>query len=96
MKRFPIIMAHGRAGAVPWGFVERFRVQIERNHDQSLERLAQRGGLSFYELWCGLEGKRLVDVPKREVRETVFRPLVEAAIEEWQAKVAQEISRANE
>lgn len=37
--------------SVPWSFVERFRERAEDNHDQTLERLNERGGLSPEELW---------------------------------------------
>ena len=35
---------------VPWDFVAAHRMQIQENHSQSLERLADRGGLSPLEL----------------------------------------------
>ena len=37
---------------VPWSFVEPHREQAERNHDQTLERLNERGGLDPVELWA--------------------------------------------
>lgn len=37
--------------SVPWSFVERFRARAERNHSQTLERLAERGGLAPEEMW---------------------------------------------
>jgi hypothetical protein len=45
MKTFPI-MHGGDIKAVPWYLAEGARAQAERNHDQTLERLAERGGLS--------------------------------------------------
>lgn len=53
---FPII---GGEGSVPWSLVERWRKQIERNHSQTLERLAERGGLSPLEFWFAAHGRRL-------------------------------------
>jgi len=45
--------------SVPWEFIEPGRAQAQDNHDQTLERLAQRGGLCAGEMRCALEGKRL-------------------------------------
>lgn len=57
-RRFPI---HGDniCRSVPWDCVEPHREQIERNHGQTLEQLAQRGGLDFGELACAMAGRRL-------------------------------------
>lgn len=37
--------------SVPWTFAEQFREQAEYNHGQTLERLAERGGLSPEEMY---------------------------------------------
>lgn len=47
---------------VPWEFVETFRAQIEKNHGQTLERLAERGGLAPTELWLAAHGHTLFRV----------------------------------
>lgn len=44
---------------VPWSMMEPARGQVMRNHGQTLERLAERGGLGCYEAVCALESKRL-------------------------------------
>lgn len=71
-RRFPIIRGQSRLGraicdtwprTVPWSFVERFRAQAELNHDQTLERLAERGGLAPDELWCAANSKALFPMP---------------------------------
>ncbi len=50
-KRFPILQSPDRLPqSVPWSIVEPHRRQAERNHSQTLERLAERGGLSWAEL----------------------------------------------
>ena len=67
MKKFPIQVCTTRAHdhkvraprRVPWEFVEPAREQAMRNHDQTLERLAERGGLAPGELRCALDGKDL-------------------------------------
>lgn len=45
--------------AVPWDFIAPHEAQAQRNHDQSLERLAQRGGLSPYEMVMCVRGRGL-------------------------------------
>jgi len=45
--------------SVPWGFVEPHEQVVCDNHRQTLQRLAQRGGLSVCELVCLVEHRRL-------------------------------------
>lgn len=68
MRTFPVLLGHRdeeKRGppecprSVPWSFIEPGRVQAERNHGQTLERLAERGGLGPGEIRCALEGKKL-------------------------------------
>lgn len=47
--------------SVPWAFAETFRKQAQRNHSQTLERLAERGGLSPDEMWLAAHGQRFQD-----------------------------------
>lgn len=75
-RRFPVILPWfslrtGRVPSeeretwprsVPWSFVEVFREQAERNHGQTLERLAERGGLAPDEMWHAAHGHRLLQV----------------------------------
>lgn len=49
--------------SVPWDFAERFRGQAEVNHGQTLERLAERGGLCPEEMWVAAHGLRLFPLP---------------------------------
>jgi hypothetical protein len=55
-RRFPVLRSGGGAGliaSVPWLLVQRHEAQAVANHGgQSLEVLAQRGGLDPVELWC--------------------------------------------
>lgn len=44
--------------SVPWSLVEPHEKQALSNHDQTLERLAQRGGLTWMELADVIEGKK--------------------------------------
>ena len=52
--RFPVLRGLSKdslPSSVPWSVVEPHSRQAMRNHDQTLERLAERGGLSPVELW---------------------------------------------
>ena len=49
----------GLAGApisVPWDFLAPHERQAVANHDQTLQRLAERGGLGSTEMLCVLDG----------------------------------------
>ncbi len=58
-RRFPIMSGP----SVPWRMVEPYARQAYENHGQTLERLAERGGLDPTELWCAVHSKRLRDAP---------------------------------
>lgn len=58
-RRFPIMPGP----SVPWRLVEPYARQIYDNHEQTLERLAERGGLDPTELWCAVHSKRLREAP---------------------------------
>jgi hypothetical protein len=56
--------------------VEKHRAQIEYNHGQALEDLNARGGLDWYELYCGFTGRDLypaVSVSEADARAFVVR-----------------------
>ena len=46
---------------VPYSLVEAHDAQAQSNHSQTLERLAQRGGLSPLEVWCIVNDKKWHD-----------------------------------
>ena len=51
-RRFPI-----QGGpSVPWALVAPYEGNAKKNHDQTLDRLAERGGLSSGELWLIVYG----------------------------------------
>jgi len=55
-KRFPVLLGEqrwiwsGMPDSIPWEAISTHESQARANHGQSLEVLAQRGGLSPYEL----------------------------------------------
>lgn len=66
-RRFPVLnqqRGHPRdhktmPRSVPWDFAEKFRDQAQQNHGQTLERLAERGGLAPEEMWLAAAGHGL-------------------------------------
>lgn len=55
-ERFPILDPVGRIRDVPWKSVEPYREQAMKNHNQTLEELASRGGLTWEELFAVMAG----------------------------------------
>ena len=55
LKRFPVLDAPTLA-SIPWAMIAPHEAQVQLNHDQSLERLAERGGLSACEALCAMKG----------------------------------------
>jgi hypothetical protein len=54
-RRFPII----GGPSIPWALIAPYESQAQANHDQTLEHLASRGGLSCVEAWCVMNNKSL-------------------------------------
>ena len=54
---FPIMSGKYLKG-IPWSMIAPHEAQAQRNHQQSLERLAQRGGLSPDEALVVIEDRR--------------------------------------
>lgn len=52
---------------IPWSLAETFRQQAERNHGQTLERLAERGGLSPEEMWMAAHDVSIRSIPEEQV-----------------------------
>lgn len=69
---FPIMAHNGmKASSVPWALVAPHEGQAQKNHYQSLERLAQRGGLSHSELCAVLEDREWRSMLDHEAVATV-------------------------
>ena len=62
-KMFPVLDAEKYPGCpreIPWRWLEPVGIWAQRNHGgQTLERLAQRGGLSPLELMCVVDRRPL-------------------------------------
>jgi hypothetical protein len=87
---FPLLRCGGFA--IPWEVVEPHAKQAEQNHGQTLERLAERGGLDLSELAAVLEDRRWQSMGAWPAMETIWRhitawntptpsPIVQAADE---------------
>jgi hypothetical protein len=83
-RSFPVLLSHRpRSEAlacprtVPWSLLAPHEERARRNHDQSLERLAERGGLDPSEIaaivedrkWMSLELPEAIDRLKALVRD---------------------------
>ncbi len=69
MWGWPLSPAYKKLGCpktIPWDFIEPHEKQALDNHDQTLQRLNERGGLDVVELRAVLEGKSWRDVNKDE------------------------------
>lgn len=78
---FPVHSDLGRRSkllrqTIPWALIAPHEPRVLANHGQTLQRLAERGGLCSRELWCVFHDKRL--------REMVD----EATAEAWLEKLA--------
>lgn len=60
-RRFPVLNAPGRIKSVPWRLVASHEAQAKKNHSQSLEELARRGGLSWEELFAVMADENWFD-----------------------------------
>lgn len=64
-RRFPVLTCHADRArrpewpqSVPWSFLAPHEEHAKRNHDQSLERLADRGGLDLSEMAAIVEERK--------------------------------------
>lgn len=73
--RFPILPS----GSIPWELIAPHAKQADRNHGQTLERLAARGGLSACEAIAVIEDRSW----KRMAPEEARRRLKDIAGEEF-------------
>jgi hypothetical protein len=66
-RLFPVLQApDGCPRAIPWRLLAPHEEQAQRNHYQSLERLAERGGLCPSEMVAVLENRRWRGMPDQE------------------------------
>jgi hypothetical protein len=72
--KFPIHPTHRKLlEAVPWEIVAPHERQADRNHGQTLRRLAERGGLSLCELAAVLEDRKYRKMSTEEALAVVLQ-----------------------
>ena len=69
-------------GQIPWKLILRHEPQALRNHSQTIERLAERGGLGWGEAHAVLKGYRM---RTPYMNQAVARAEVEAMVAEWES-----------
>jgi hypothetical protein len=67
---FPVLPRYGEyeRRTVPWDFVRPYEARAQKNHDQTLEVLAARGGMSECELIALAEDRPWKSMDARDAR----------------------------
>ena len=68
---------------VPWSLIAPYEAQAQKNHYQTLKRLAERGGLSISEAMAVMSGVAFEN-----------RPIAKPSVEDWLDFIAQRKARA--
>ena len=68
-KRFPIL---GELDEIPWAAIAPHEVQAIKNHYQTLERLAERGGLAWSEALAVLEDRPYTKMDEKQAKHKVI------------------------
>lgn len=92
---FPVMVGQhtGLRAYVPWMLVTPHEAQAQRNHGQSLDRLAERGGLSAAELVAVLEDRRWKPMDDKEAWRNIVAAL-RAAPAKQEPAVPEDVGRA--
>lgn len=69
---------------IPWDFAERARAQAFKNHDQTLERLAERGGLDPVEFFGAANGKSWIEV--HYLDHDACLEWIKSEVKKWESK----------
>ena len=77
-ERFPI----QDGPSVPWAFMAPHEAQARKNHGQTLEGLAERGGLGCAEAWVIVHGLKHMDILHEEHKDKWIE-LAERVNREW-------------
>jgi hypothetical protein len=96
--RFKVLLSHGRKQVevmlaigcprdVPWSLMAPHERQANRNHDQTLERLNERGGLAPCEMVAVIEDRPWRKMDDIAAVETLLRHLRNHAVRDlWEVK----------
>lgn len=83
MRLFPVLLGAGSYGCkvyVPWSLVAPHEQQADRNHGQSLQRLADRGGLCPSELAAVLEDRAWHRMEDRDAWAVIYTQFAASVI----------------
>lgn len=76
-KQFPIMFSErsriNESASIPWEVIAPHEQQALKNHGQTLERLAQRGGLSYGEAYAVLNDREWKRLDEKECELAVLR-----------------------
>lgn len=82
MKQFPVLNAPpGCAKTVPFDALSELRALV--NHGQSLQRLAERGGLSPKEIWLNINNINIIYHDRITTEDAIY--LVNKLNAEWES-----------
>jgi len=81
VKYFPIM----GFSSIPWEMLAPHARQAMANHDQTLERLAERGGLDPYEAICILEDRKIVRGEARQLGDDNIKNDLRSKVADWNA-----------
>lgn len=89
MKMFPILNAEVDQECpkeIPWAVIRPFQKTAFRNHGQTLEELAQRGGLSCCEAYWVMSGRQIEWNRKNEyaILVRVAISYIQQAVKNWE------------
>lgn len=94
-KKFPIL---GTNESIDWNLIAPHEKQAMENHGQTLEKLARRHGLSWYELLCVMADKKLlVDIKydkEKDYEKLCRQVLLLEEVKQYRAIGTQEECRA--
>lgn len=92
-RMFPIMVGrHGGDVAIPWAWLAPHEKQAIANHGQSLEKLANRGGLGIEEAAAIIEGRRWRERTARD-EVSAWRLVCRAAIAAERARSGEDRER---
>jgi len=72
-RHFPVM----DGPSIPWSIIARYERQAQKNHGQTLERLAERGGLSVSEAIAVLSNMQWRDVPREVTGDDLLKRVAE-------------------
>ena len=95
-QQFPIMIDSWKRAHLPWELFEPHEAQAQRNHYQSLTRLAERGGLSPAEALAVLEDRKFQDMDDKDAWIGLIQIAEQAAASRARAETLEEAAQVAE